>query len=119
MCNSGMFSLEFDLFRKSLTIFEKGPPTQPFLILLTSNYCHPPTHLYNKGSIRRSYSLVRWDSFVLLVLCLLCGFPVEKSAICALGSARPIVSSISIVKPCGTRPFASSTVLDYCRQSDR
>jgi hypothetical protein len=35
ICNFGMFSLEFDLFVKSLTIFEKGPPTQPFLILLT------------------------------------------------------------------------------------
>jgi hypothetical protein len=48
ICNFGMFSLESDLFVKSLKIFEKGPPTQPSLILLTSNYCHPPYNCTTK-----------------------------------------------------------------------
>jgi hypothetical protein len=64
ICNFGMFSLEFDLFVKSLTIFEKGPPTQPSLILLTSNYCHPPpphTHTHTCTSKVVFVGLTHWS----------------------------------------------------------
>jgi hypothetical protein len=40
--------MKSDLVSKSLTIFEKGPPTQPSLILLMSNYCHPPYNCTTK-----------------------------------------------------------------------
>jgi hypothetical protein len=48
ICDFGLFLSESDLFVKSLTIFEKGPPTQPSLMLLTSNYCHPPYNCTTK-----------------------------------------------------------------------
>jgi hypothetical protein len=119
MCNSGMFSLEFDLFRKSLTIFEKGPPTQPSLILLTSNYCHPP---YNCTTKVVFVGLTHWS--VEIPLCYLC------CVCCVVFLSRDLPPACWdllvrlfrwdwMFTLADTRPFVSSTVLDYRRRSDR